>query len=177
MNHMVMTWVAWTAMTARRNRPSARVIVLDDEGRVLLIRTKDPASDEPPFWITPGGGIEDGEDAPEAAARELMEETGLSVDPVVLGDPVAVNRGEWEFQGEALYSENLHYLIRTRAFELDDRNWTPLEREFQIGWRWWTPDELETTDEAVIPPGLGSLIRALHRGEQPSSPVELGWGA
>ncbi|MGH3494480.1 MAG: NUDIX domain-containing protein, partial [Sciscionella sp.] len=59
-------------------RRSARVIVLTSDGRVLLLRCKDPARPQHTFWITPGGGVEAAEDLPGAAVRELAEETGLS---------------------------------------------------------------------------------------------------
>jgi 8-oxo-dGTP pyrophosphatase MutT (NUDIX family) len=52
-------------------------VVLDPDGRVLLLRYDDP----PPLgthWLTPGGGIDPGETAREAALRELREETGWS---------------------------------------------------------------------------------------------------
>jgi 8-oxo-dGTP pyrophosphatase MutT (NUDIX family)/GNAT superfamily N-acetyltransferase len=51
---------------------AAGVIVLDDAGRVLLQRRGDDGS-----WGIPGGGLEPGESLEQAAARELMEETGL----------------------------------------------------------------------------------------------------
>jgi ADP-ribose pyrophosphatase YjhB (NUDIX family) len=56
-------------------RRAARVILLDPDDRVLLMRYDQP----PPngrHWATPGGGAEDGEDYRAAALRELAEETG-----------------------------------------------------------------------------------------------------
>ena len=64
-----------------RLRRAGRVIVLDPEDRVLLFRY----DDGPPngrHWSTPGGGLNDGEDYPEGAQRELAEETGWTDVPV-----------------------------------------------------------------------------------------------
>jgi 8-oxo-dGTP pyrophosphatase MutT (NUDIX family) len=160
-------------MEGRRLRPNARVILLDQSGQVLLLHVNDPMDDEPAFWITPGGGVEPGESAVEAAVREVNEETGLQTSPAVLGSPVARSEGSWEFRGEALYSVSHHFFLRADAFELSDEHWTDEEREFHQGWRWWSADELEATEEIVYPPRLAGLVRMLHRGERPESPVEL----
>lgn len=56
--------------------PAVAVVVRDRRGRFLLVeRDKDPKAGE---WSLPGGFIEIDESPAEAAARELMEETGLS---------------------------------------------------------------------------------------------------
>ena len=44
-------------MTTPVDRPSARAIVIDETGSVLLFRIEDPLDSKPPIWITPGGGI------------------------------------------------------------------------------------------------------------------------
>jgi 8-oxo-dGTP pyrophosphatase MutT (NUDIX family) len=159
----------------RQDRPSARVVVLDGDGRLLLFQVDDPLDDKPPVWITPGGGIEAGETLGEAAARELREETGLQVSPSDLFGPVAVCRGDWEFRGTPYYSEDWFFSWRATAFEPDDANWTDLERDLHRGWRWWTPDDLDRTDEAFLPSGLSGLARLLLSGETPTEPVELPW--
>jgi 8-oxo-dGTP pyrophosphatase MutT (NUDIX family) len=64
------------AATARSDRPAARVVCLDRDGRVLLMHWYDPVS-RTDIWEPPGGGIDPGETALEAARRELAEETGL----------------------------------------------------------------------------------------------------
>jgi ADP-ribose pyrophosphatase YjhB (NUDIX family) len=53
-----------------------RVIILDGEGRALLVRQRHEGRD---IWMLPGGAIEDGENALEAAEREVREETCLEV--------------------------------------------------------------------------------------------------
>ncbi|MDR2088750.1 MAG: NUDIX hydrolase [Clostridiales Family XIII bacterium] len=55
----------------------ARAIIPDAAGRLLLVRHSHEGRD---IWMPPGGGIEAGEDAARAAAREVLEETGLVVE-------------------------------------------------------------------------------------------------
>lgn len=53
-----------------------RAIVLDEENRMLMVKQHHDGKD---IWMVPGGGIEEGEGAREAAVREVKEETGLDV--------------------------------------------------------------------------------------------------
>ena len=50
-------------------------VIIEVEGLIVLIRRKHP----PPGWAIPGGFIDAGEKAQDAAVREAFEETGLRV--------------------------------------------------------------------------------------------------
>ncbi len=68
-------------MTTSADRPivGVGVLALDDQGRVLLIqRAHEPQKGK---WAVPGGKVEPGESMRDTAAREVLEETGLVVEP------------------------------------------------------------------------------------------------
>jgi 8-oxo-dGTP diphosphatase len=51
--------------------------VVVDSGRVLIVKRKyDPLAGQ---WSIPGGGVEVGETLEECVAREILEETGLTI--------------------------------------------------------------------------------------------------
>ena len=63
-------------MEHRQPALAADCVVFDPQGRLLLIRRKNP-----PFqgqYALPGGFVDYGETTEQAAARELAEETGLA---------------------------------------------------------------------------------------------------
>jgi len=65
--------------------PAASVIVLRDGPlEVLLLRRNDRSSFVPGAWVFPGGAIEPGEQAADAAVRETREECGIDLDPNTL---------------------------------------------------------------------------------------------
>jgi 8-oxo-dGTP diphosphatase len=58
--------------------PTTDAVIADRQGRVVLIRRKNP----PYGWALPGGFIDVGESAGDACRREAKEETGLEVELV-----------------------------------------------------------------------------------------------
>ncbi|NLU70388.1 NUDIX hydrolase [Streptomyces sp. HNM0574] len=60
--------------------PRIAAAVVAEAGRVLLVRRRVP---EPGLrWQFPAGAVEPGESAEQAAVRETLEETGLTLAPV-----------------------------------------------------------------------------------------------
>lgn len=160
-------------------RVSARVVLLDETGAVLLFCGSDPAlTDAPRWWFTVGGGVEPGETIAEAATRELAEETGLRVDAAALIGPVWRRDAVFEFSGAVLRSQEMFFVHRTARFEPSLGAHTPLEQRTIHGHRWCDAtmiDELVAAGETVYPQQLGALLaRAgeLADGLLPPGPVE-----
>ncbi len=54
----------------------AAVVIRDDAGRVLMVK-RGPGATQAGLWSVPAGFVDYGEEVRAAAARELLEETGL----------------------------------------------------------------------------------------------------
>jgi 8-oxo-dGTP pyrophosphatase MutT (NUDIX family) len=158
-------------------RRSARVLLLDGAGRILLLRFWVDATD-PGLghgWCTPGGGVDDGETLAQAAARELREEIGLVVDPVDLGEPVAHTGGYADLGWAAgNFRDDLFYL-RVDAHDVDMSGMEAFERTAHAGHRWWPLDELASTADTVYPFGLAPLLTDLLADPRPPQPRRLPW--
>ncbi|MFN2470407.1 MAG: NUDIX domain-containing protein [Gaiellaceae bacterium] len=151
-------------------RRAVRAVVLDPADRVLLVRFEWP---DKTVWAPPGGGLEPGETHQHALRRELREEAGLR-DPEL--GPCVWTRDHWfaDMAGWGGQSER-HYLVRVPAFE-PAPEWTAeaLRAEGIAEQRWWTLDELESSDSIFAPRRLPTLLRGLVDAGAPVAPSDVG---
>lgn len=157
-------------------RLTARVLLFDPEGRLLLMKGRLPGvarSEGAGAWFTVGGGAEPGESVLQAAAREIREETGFSefdLGPVV-----------WRREGELMLSErpvwmDEHYVLaRCAGGEPARHGWEDYEHDLIDDIRWWTQAELLETTERVFPLGLAELLHDILAGRLPDEPRRIPW--
>ena len=140
-----------------RSRRTARVLVFDPVGRVLLIRfVVMRAEGEFCFWLTPGGEIEAGETELEAAVRELREELGLEV-PV--RGPVYYEANGFEHLGEMRDNVDFFFVARCAEEALVLRGVTAEEMAVMREIRWWSAEEVEASGERFFPIDLVARVR------------------
>jgi ADP-ribose pyrophosphatase YjhB (NUDIX family) len=133
---------------------SARLVIVDYAGRLLLFRYHD--EHRPPFWSTAGGRLEPGETYEAAAARVLREETGFSaaIGPLlhVREAVYAVARAE-----PARWIEH-YFLVRSPGADIVRDRWTDEEHATIRAHRWWSLDEMRATDEIFLPAFIPGLL-------------------
>ena len=161
-------------------RTSARVLLLDHDGAVLLLCGSDPAhsggaTPAPRWWFTIGGAAQVGESLAQTAARELEEETGLRVPPDDMVGPVWCRDAVIDFNGSVIRSEEIYFIHRVRRFEPSGLGRTGLERAYIHDHRWCdatTIEELVADGETVYPLQLGELLdEANALADTPHTPL------
>ena len=141
------------------HRQTARVLPVDAEGRVLLLHGWDPHHPERPYWFTIGGAADPGESLRDAGARELYEETRISVEPWSLGEPIAQSSIEFSWGGHDIAQEQTFYAVAVGPVMVSLDGLDLWERATTDKYGWLTAEDLEAGEHPANPE-LPDLIRA-----------------
>ena len=126
---------------------------------MLLLHGWDPVRPDDPFWFTIGGAAEPGETLREAAARELREEAGITVDPALLGEPIETAPIEFSWAGMHFVQDQTFYAIAIADAAVSFAGQEALERATIDKHGWLYPEDLGSEGERPADPELPRLMR------------------
>lgn len=126
-----------------RSYTAAGMLLTDEAGRVLVLKPN-----YRPGWQFAGGVLDIGEDAHECARRELLEETGLRIEP---GRLLVVS---WAHPSDQLDHPSVHFIFDAGTVPVG----TPiaLQEEELEEYRWVAPEEAM----ALVGPARELRLRA-----------------
>jgi 8-oxo-dGTP pyrophosphatase MutT (NUDIX family) len=154
-------------------RPGVRIVVFDDENRVLLFRY---LNDGHTFWATPGGRVEAGETHEQAAERELQEEVGLEDAPVCPLNWTREHVWTWDWNGE-MYASRERFFVAHVPSGVATQSPGLGEGEVIHESRWWSLAEIEQAQANgtdISPRQLAEHLRSLLADGPPDEPVDVG---
>jgi 8-oxo-dGTP diphosphatase len=137
-------------MARFKPRLAARALILHED-RLLLVNAYPGARLD--LWCAPGGGCEAGQSLPENLAREVMEETGLTI---TVGAPVLIN--EFHDPDSGFHQVDLFFRCALADGDLDDT---------------WVDPEGVVTERRFF---SRSELASGHVRYKPDSLLDAAWG-
>ena len=148
-------------------RCSAKALLLSPEGKLLLNRCETSSGEE--YFDLPGGGQHVYETMEEAMVREVLEETGLTVEPVrfaALCEEIFTDEGMRQRFPQYCHRTLHIFLARTASTAVQERTETDFQ---QTGSVWVDPAEAEGLP--IVPLQLRGRVREVLEA---AGPVYLG---
>ena len=121
----------------------AKVIIFNEDGKVLALKRGETAPKYPGYWDLPGGHVQEGEDIIQGATRETKEESGLDIENLKEIDK----------------HKKVHFLL-TREYSGEIIEDMPEHS----GKKWITIDDLDTLE--FPPGGKTALTKAFKENEE-----------
>jgi 8-oxo-dGTP pyrophosphatase MutT (NUDIX family) len=133
----------------------AAVLILDQDGHLLLLRRSDNE-----MWGIPGGAMEPGESLEETARREASEETGLSIGMLELFDVFSGPQLYYQYpNGDEVYNVSAVYIGREISGEVKTNR---EHHEFA----YFEPQKLPEQISPPVRPVLDKFRQALENDER-----------
>jgi 8-oxo-dGTP pyrophosphatase MutT (NUDIX family) len=152
---------------------SSRAIILNKNNEIFLFKYNlDYFADGNVVWITPGGGLEEGESFDMALKRELYEELGIQYSQnckqIYYRNPVYSLKN-----GEKVQCEERFFLIYLDVEKFKYNNWTESEQKRMQCGKWWSVEEIIQSDDEFFSRDIIVIMNNLTLGKIPHVPYEI----
>jgi 8-oxo-dGTP pyrophosphatase MutT (NUDIX family) len=157
-------------------RNAVRIVLLDAQGAVLLLHTRDlSVQNFGSAWELPGGGVENGESFFAAAHREIREETGLELDETCIAAPRWRRDVLYSYRGERRLQHEIIAVARIAdvAPAISTTQRVSFESEDHFGYRWWSPEDIAQSQQLFFPRSLPTQLPRLLRGDEIIEALEV----
>lgn len=148
-------------------RKNVRALLLNPHDQILLMQVTLP---DRTFWCTLGGGIEPDESLQDAAQRELFEEAGYRPEELSQGRLVWTGKHTLIRNGTPVLLDESFLLYRATHVDFTTRHQTDEEKAVVKEMRWWSVEEINHTEQFIVPPRLGHYLQRLLTLGPPASP-------
>ena len=152
-----------------RERNVVRALIVSPDSRILLVKI---ILDDRSFWITPGGGMKNREDAHSALLRELNEEIGR--DKWDIGPAVWTRSHTFDFEGETLTQHEKFHWVPCEWFRPPEEMPDAHENRYFGGFKWWTVEDLLGSKDDFAPRQVARYFQRMLNAGLPESPIDVG---
>ncbi|MGF7143338.1 8-oxo-dGTP pyrophosphatase MutT (NUDIX family) [Anaerotaenia torta] len=154
-------------------RKSSRAIILNKKNEIFLFQYHfDYFIKGNIVWITPGGGLEEGESFDMALEREVFEELGIQINrdyqQIYYRNPVYYLKN-----GEIAQCEERFFLVYADGNDFSYTNWTESENTRMLDGKWWSADEIKQSDDEFFTNDIIDILNNLSAGQIPMVPIEI----
>ena len=154
-------------------RRRASALLLSPEDRLFLFKFEFAFLEHgKTLWVTPGGGVEEGETYEQGLERELFEELGLRA---TVKKPHTYFR-KMPFKsksGEEFVSDERYYIVKTENENVLFDHMSAGEKKLTKEGRWWSLYDIHKSHEEFFTPDLESILKDVICGNLPVAPQKI----